>query len=43
VVQVEFDKESSRLYVLCEAEHAVRVWDLGILRQKLADLSLDWD
>ncbi len=42
-IRVQFDKESPRLYVLCEGEHAVRVWDLGILRQKLADLSLDWD
>jgi serine/threonine protein kinase len=43
VLQIQFDNESSRLYVLCESEHAVRVWNLGILRQGLAKLGLDWN
>jgi WD40 repeat protein len=42
VMEVQFHPDGRRLAVLVRGEHAVRVWHLDRLRERLAAMQLDW-
>jgi hypothetical protein len=38
---VAFNPDGTQL-MACESSDALRVWDLRMIREKLADMGLDW-